>query len=125
MAAKARRKIVITYSNDVEGEQELNAAVNDASPAQITSAALPPGEVINDVLELTYFEIDVPAGATAVTITKPTDNTDAIILAGNNGDDGITLHPTDPDSISIDSSMTVFYLANTGEATITCRLFWS
>ncbi len=35
MAAAARRKVTVTYSNDVEGEQELAAANNAASPAQM------------------------------------------------------------------------------------------
>ena len=33
MAASARRKITLTYSGDVDGEQEINAADNADSPA--------------------------------------------------------------------------------------------
>ena len=129
MAAAARRKIVITYSGDVEGEEIINAANNASSPALISSAVLP-HEVFNvsEVWELQPYAVDVPAGATAVTILKPSDNLAAILLAVNNiadAADGFAMHPTDPDTISI-SGQTSFYLVNTSHtADVTLRLFWS
>lgn len=117
MAAKSRRKITITYSNDVEGEQELNAADSSASPAMVQLVVLADGN----------NTIAVPDGATCVTITKPTDNTYTLWLKGGSGDSGIHLHDTDPDSISLDDSVTSFVieaeLAEAGACTL--RLFWS
>lgn len=116
MAAKARRKVTVTYSNDVEGEQELNAADNAASPAQIQIVSLVSGA----------NTITVPTGATAVTITKPTGNAVAITFKGVTGDTGVRLHDTDPDSISLHSSVTSFVLTRPSESvTAVVRIFWS
>lgn len=117
MAASARRKITITYSGDVEGEQELNAANNTASPAQIENVVLADGA----------NTITVPAGATAVTIAKPADNTYALLLKSVDGDTGVRLHDTDPDTLSLDDSVASFVInATLGEVgTCTLRLFWS
>ena len=122
MAAKARRKITITYSNDVEGEQEINAATNTESPAMIEQVTL----------EDNSNTIDVPAGATAVTIVKPTDNETAIYLVSPTGH---RLHDTDPDTISLHEDVTAITLwlgpASAGEEVptvvddVVVRLFWS
>lgn len=118
MAATARRSIAITYSGDVEGEQELNAANNTASPATVELVVLADGA----------NTITVPDGATACTITKPTDNATSLTLKGVTGDTGIRLHNTDPDTIAIHSSVTTFVItAAIAEPADACtlRLFWS
>lgn len=113
MSAKSRRKTTITYSNDVEGEQELDAADNTASPAQVQIVALAIGA----------NTITAPTGATCCTIVKPTDNTASLTLKGVTGDTGVRLHNTDPDSVSVHSSTASFVL--TSAAIVTVRLFWS
>jgi len=119
MAAKSRRKITITYSNDVEGEQELNAADNAASPAMIERRDLSDGA----------NSINVPsfndAQATACTIVPQANNTFAITLKGGGGDVGIRLHNTDPTTISLDASTDVFVLDLETEGACAVRLFWS
>lgn len=115
MAAKSRRKITVTYSNDVEGENELNAADSSDSPAMIEQFALSDGD----------NEIEVPSGATCASIVKAGGNTIAITLKGDAGDTGILLHNTDPDSISLASGQTSFFLSITSEVDTSVRIFWS
>jgi hypothetical protein len=123
MAATARRKITITYSNDVEGEQVLNAANNTASPAMIQLVTLEDGENV----------FQKPEGATAVTLVKPTDNTSEIHFGFA---DGTRLHDTDPDTFSLhaDANEIVLFLgpdpAGEEVPSVTddlpgVRLFWS
>lgn len=119
MAAASRRRITITYSGDVEGVQEIDADGNASSPAQVTQVTLPQADV--DV------EVEIPDGATAVTIVKPDGLEQPIMLKGTADDTGVALSPTEPDSISVDSSMTSFFLTNTSPESgdVTVRLFWS
>jgi hypothetical protein len=99
MSTVAQRKVTIVLSGDVAGTQEYEAEDNDASPAWLAIGTLAAGN--NTFL--------VPTGGStprAFTITKPSDNTVALTLKGVNGDTGIRLHDTDPDSFSLDSSVT-------------------
>lgn len=128
MATNARRKITVTYSNDVEGEQELDAANNVDSPGAVQLVELTTPTLVDDEWVDTNIEVAIPANATAVTITKPTDNETVILLKGTGGDSGVRLHPTDPDSISLYAAAESFFLALTADETvddITVRLFWS
>jgi hypothetical protein len=117
MAATSQRAITITYSGDVGGVQDIEAAENDTSPASIVLITLSSGA----------NTITVPSGGstpTACTIELPSDNTVAVTLKGVTGDTGILLHLTDPTSIAIDPSVTSFVL--TAGGTITgVRVFWS
>lgn len=117
MSATSRRKITLTYSGDVDGEQELNAADNADSPAAVELKTLANGN----------NTITVPtAGSTptAVTIVPPGDNATAITLKGVNADTGIRIHDTDPTTIALDDSVASFVL-NAGAEIIGVRLFWS
>jgi hypothetical protein len=117
MSATAKRSTTITYSGDVGGTQELDAADNTDSPAQVQIVTLAIGA----------NTITVPGGGTTptcCTIVKPSDNTTSITLKGVTGDTGIRLHDTDPDSISIDDSVTTFVLTAAAEI-IGVRLYWS
>ncbi len=115
--ATARRKITITYSGDVDGEQEINAADNADSPGVMELKTLSSGA----------NTITVPTSGTvptAVTIVPPADNTTAMTLKGVTGDTGVRLHDTDPTTIALDDSVTAFCL--TAGGTITgVRLYWS
>lgn len=113
----ARRKVTITYSGDVDGEQELNAADNADSPAVVELKTLAIGA--NTILVPT-------AGAvpTAVTIVPPSDNTTAITLKGVTGDTGVRIHDTDPTTIALDDSVLSFCLT-AGAEIVGVRLYWS
>jgi hypothetical protein len=103
MAVSATRTIAIGYTGDVVGNQALAAATNTASPGQVQIVTLASGN----------NTITVPSGGTtpvACTIVKPSDNTTAITFKGVTGDTGMRLHNTDPDSISLYSSVTTFVL---------------
>lgn len=117
MAVSATRTIAIVFSGDVDGDQSIAAATNTASPGQIQIVTLSSGA----------NTITVPTGGTtptACTIMKPAGNTTSITLKGVTGDTGIALHLTDPDTISIASSVTSFVL--TAGASLTgVRLVWS
>lgn len=116
----ARRTTTIVYSGGVDGTQELEAALNAASPAMIDYVTLSAG----------HNTIAVPSAATAVTIVPPTGNAIAITLKGSDGDEtlgedrGIRLHNTDPATIAIDSATTTFRLHAAGEIE-GLRMFWS
>jgi hypothetical protein len=122
MAATARRKITVTYFGDVGGAspgvaQEISAADNNASPAQIQLVTLAIGDNV----------ITAPGGGStpkACTIVKPSTNAVALKIKGDAGDVGVRLHDTDPDAISLDASQGTFIL-NAAAEVIGVRLFWS
>lgn len=115
--ATARRKITITYSGDVDGEQEINAADNTDSPAAVELKTLAIGA----------NTIAVPTAGTvptAVTIVPPADNTTSITFKGVTGDTGVRLHDTDPTTIALDDSVSSFCLT-AGAEIVGVRLYWS
>ena len=117
MSATSTRKAVIVFSGDVGGTQEISAAENQASPAQIQIVTLASG----------LNTITVPTGGSTpkcCTIMKPSDNTTSITFKGVTGDTGVRLHDTDPDSISLHSGVTTFVLT-TGAIITGIRLVWS
>lgn len=122
MSATSRRKITVTYVGDVGGPspgavQEINAADNLASPAQVQLLTLALGD----------NTITVPGGGAtprACTIVKPSSNAVVLKLKGVGGDTGIQLHKTDPDTISIDDGVTSFVLHAAAEV-VGVRLFWT
>jgi hypothetical protein len=117
MAVTATRTIALGFTGDVVGNEALAAATNAVSPGQIQIVTLASGN----------NTITVPTGGTtpkACSITKPSDNTTAITLKGVTGDTGIRLHDTDPDSISIDDSVTTFVL-NAAAEIVGVRLYFS
>jgi len=118
MAVQSTRSTVITYTGDVTGTEEVDAAANTASPGAITIQALASG----------FNSISVPAstGVTvkAVTIVPPAGNTTSIILKGVTGDTGIQLHDTDPTTVSLDDSVTAIGLT-AGAAIQGVRFYWT
>lgn len=122
MAATAKRKITLTYYGDVGGAapgsaQEISAADNAASPAQIQPLTLAIGDNV----------ITAPSGGStpkACTIVKPTGNAVVIKLKGNAADVGVQLHKTDPDTISLDTGVASFIL-NAATQIVGVRLFWT
>lgn len=123
MTTTAKRKITLTYYGDVGGtspgiREEVSAADNAASPAQIQIISLSSGD--NTITAPT-------AGAStpkACTIMKPSGNTTAIKIKGAGGDTGVRLHDTDPDTISLHSSQMTFIL-NAASTIDGVRLFWT
>lgn len=113
MTATSRRKSTIVFAGDVGGTQEYEAAYNETSPSGTILVAL----------SLGANTITKPTGATCVTIVKASDNTTSLTFKGVSGDTGVRLHDTDPDSISLHSSVATFVL--TAGAAMTVRLVWS
>jgi hypothetical protein len=117
MATSAQRKITVTYTGDVAGVEEVSAATNQASPAQLQLITLASGDNV----------ITAPTGGstpTACTIRKPAANAIALKIKGNAGDTGVRLHNTDPDTISIDPS-TASFIINAGAQVVGVRLMWT
>jgi hypothetical protein len=117
VAVSSTRTISLGYTGDVVGDESLSAELNTDSPGQIQIVTLASGN----------NTITVPTGGTtpvACSIFKPSDNTTAITHKGVNGDTGMRLHDTDPDSISIDDSVTTFVLHAAAEV-IGVRLYWT
>lgn len=122
MATTAKREIRLTYYGDVGGvspgsPHRIAAADNAASPAEIDLITLSAGN----------NTITVPTSGTtpkACTIVKPTGNAVAITYKGVSGDTGTRLHDTDPDTISLHSTVTSFVL-NAASQIDGVRLFWS
>ncbi|HET9063671.1 MAG TPA: hypothetical protein VFO62_10320 [Candidatus Binatia bacterium] len=119
MAATGRRKITVTYFGDVGGAspgyaQEISAADNLSSPAQIQILTLAAGD----------NTITAPGGGStpkACTIVKPAGNTVTITLKGAGGDTGIPLDDTDPDTISGGGG----FILNAAAEVVGVRLFWT
>ena len=116
--ATARRRVLITYSGDVDGEQQLDAADNTVSPATVELKTLANG---NNTITVPTTGTFVP---TAVTIVPPTTNTTSITFKGVNGDTGVRIHNTDPTTIALHSSVVSFVLTTGAEIT-GCRFYWS
>lgn len=117
MAATAKRTISLEFFGDLAGAQELSAADNNASPAQVQLVTLAAGD----------NTITAPSSGTtaqACTIAKPSDNATAIKIKGHADDTGVRLHDTDPDTISLDDSQTTFIL-NAAAEIVGVRLFWT
>lgn len=121
MAATAKREIRLTYSGDVGGPpgvvHKLAAADNIASPAEIDLITLSSGD----------NTITVPTSGSSpksCTIVKPSGNAIAIKIKGAGGDTGVRLHDTDPDTISLHSSVASFIL-NAAAQIDGVRLYWT
>ncbi len=117
MSTASARTQTITFTGDVTATQSNSALQNPASPAvsQITS------------LVAGANTIAVPGGGAtpvAVTIIPPAGNVQPITLKGIAGDTGILLHPTDPATITLGSTVASFVL-NAGGAVAGLRLIWS
>lgn len=116
MSTTTNRKIAVTFDGDAGSMSKAwLAAENVAAPASIQPVELLTGN----------NTITVPVTATpgAVTIIKPSDNAETITFKGVNGDTGVKLHLTDPDSISLHGTIASFVLNVTG--TIDVILVWS
>jgi len=118
MASTSNRTINFTFTGDHVASPIISAAANAASPAGIQAPI---------TLASGANTITVPTGGatvTCVTIVKPAGNTQTITFKGITGDTGVALHKTDPDSISLDTTVTSFVL--TAGGTITgVTLIWS
>lgn len=117
MSVTADRSISVTFSGNIDSSTTYSADQNTASPGQHQVVTLASGN----------NTITVPTGGTtpkAVTILKPSGNTVAITFKGVTGDTGVRLHDTDPDSISLNSSVTTFVL-NAASSLVGVRLIWT
>ena len=112
MATTSQRTVTVQFAGDQSGSETVQAAPNTASPGGIVPQALASGN----------NTITPPAGATACTIQKPFGNTVALTLKGVNGDTGIALHLTDPDTISLAGAISFVINAASG---VTVHLIWS
>lgn len=114
MPAASSRSVTYGFTGDVVvSPQTLPALANISSPAAIQPIALQTGD----------NAIAVPTGATALTVMKPNGNSVLIKLKSVNGDSGLALHHTDPDSISLDSTQTALVL--NAASPVTVRLLWT
>jgi len=117
MSVESNRNIDITFDGDLKSSTTWSATENTDSPGQVQVVTLSSGA----------NTITVPSGGTtpvAVTIVKPSGNTTSITFKGVSGDTGVRLHNTDPDSISLDSSVASFVLT-AGASIEGVRLVWS
>lgn len=118
MSATSTRTITLGFAGDRVGNPSASAAANTSSPA---ATAAPISLAIGD------NTITVPTGGTvptAVTIVKPAGSTAVLKLKGAGGDTGVTLHATDPDSISLAASQASFIL-NASAIVTGVVLIWS
>lgn len=118
MSATSTRAITLAFSGDRVSNPGASAAPNTNSPA---ATAAPVTLAIGD------NTITVPTGGTvptAVTIIKPAASTATIKLKGVGGDTGVKLHPTDPDSISLDPTQATIIL-NASAQVVGVVLVWS
>lgn len=125
MSITAKRSVIVEFDGDFTGTEEFEAADNDASPCFVQQSQIPAGQT------LTFGNPTAGAfGSTgttvAVTILKPSDYAGTLILKGNSSvadGDGIPLHPTDPDTITLSSTFSSFAIK--ASADVALRLIWS
>ena len=118
MSATSTRVITLGFAGDRVGNPSAAAAANTSSPAATAAPiTLAPGD----------NTITVPTGGTvptAVTIVKPAASTATLKLKGVGGDTGVKLHPTDPDSISLDPTQATIII-NASAQVVGVVLVWS
>lgn len=121
-----RRRITLTFSGEIDGEQIYDATTVTDSPAYVQVYTLPAevGIIFELPSELNGFGTYAP---TALTILKPGSFAGTLVLKGAYGADlteGVYLHPTDPDTISLDAdNQASIVLRASGECTV--RLIWT
>ena len=113
-----QRTVTLAFSTPFSLAPSTSAAINLASPGAVQAPiTLASGD----------NTITVPTGGsvhTAVTIIKPATNTNLLKLKGIGGDTGVSLHKTDPDSISLDATQ-VSFVINAAGSTPGVVLIWS
>ncbi len=117
MSTNSQRTISIAFTGDVVLPNIGATAVNASSPGTEQLISLANGD----------NTIAIPttgAQASSLTIIKPPGNTVALKLKGINGDTGILLHKTDPDSISLDPTLTTIVI-NAASICNGVRLVWA
>lgn len=117
MATASARVATITFSGDVTATQTNAALQNPNSPG------------VNQLISLVAGPNAIPvpsAGATpvAVTIILPAGNVVPVTLQGISSDAGILLHPTDPSTIALGSTVGSFTLT-VASALPGVRFIWS
>lgn len=117
MSTASARTQTITFTGDVTATQSNAALSNPASPAvsELRSLVLGPNAIA------------VPGGGATcvgVTIVPPAGNVVAITLKGVGSDAGIQLHPTDPSTIALGSTVASFVL-DAAAAVTGVRFLWS
>ncbi len=112
------RSVTVQLTGDITYTQIFRADENVQSPGAITTQNLTTG----------FNVISIPTGGavvpTAATILPPDDNEETLTLKGISADTGIPIHPTDPCSISLASSLTTFGITASGTVT-GLRIIWS
>lgn len=100
MSVTSNRDINLQFTGDVEYQQSFSSETSVDASGQ------------NQIIELTTGNntITVPDDAISATIVKPSDNEVVLKLKGVSGDTGILLSLTDPDSISLNGSVTSFVI---------------
>jgi hypothetical protein len=121
MSVSSNRNVQVSFSGDVQTTLIQSALQNDVSPGE--------SEIVTLVAGNNAIAPPVIAGivVTALTIFKPSGNTIIIRLKGVNGDTGIPLHLTDPDTISLDPTFTGLVLNTPALSAdvVGVRLLWS
>ena len=118
MAVTSTRKVVVTFTGDVEFAEEFPAASNVVAPGIVNLVSLASG--FNSIAVPVFGSV-VPK---ALTIVPPSGNSQSIVLKGITGDTGLRLHDTDPSTISLHSSVTTVGLT-AGAQINGVQLIWS
>lgn len=117
MSITSTRITTVVFTGDVSATFNAQAASNTQAPGQSVLVTLTTGN----------NTITPPTGGSvpnSVTITPPAGNTQTITLKGVSGDTGISLHKTNPCTITFFNPTDTFVLV--AGATITgVRMTWS
>ena len=126
MSITAARKTTIVFSGDLAGTNEYEADDNVESPGQMFTYTFTAAATNGTVFVPPGTEANATVVPTCLTILKPSDYTGTIILKtleATPNDEGIPLHPTDPDSISIAATVTQFCIVVSEDVAL--RLLWT
>ena len=118
MSVTSSRILQIQFSGDITENIIQSALDNTVSPAKTDIVSLSIGA--NTITAPAVSGIIV----TGLTIIPPAGNTSLMTLKGVTGDTGITLHKTDPVSLSLDTTF-VSLVINAAAAIAGVRLIWT
>lgn len=115
MAIVAQRTETVQFTGDMNYVQQIQAAVNNASPGMIDNFTLSAGNTI----------ITVPSVACkAAIIIPPSGNVQTIFLKGIAGDAGVPISKLDPTTIAFDSPASANFVLSCGGIITNLRIIW-
>lgn len=118
MSITSSRVETITFAGDIDVSLSFAAADNSSSPGSVSIYTLTTGA----------NTITLPTGGSTpkgATLVPPSGNTQTLTLKGVSGDTGITLHKTNPTTITFDATPPANFILTAGGTITGLRIVWT